>query len=99
MEMCASNNIRLNGVFVTKSVLGAAMAYVEHVDEDTHNLLLLIERKYGKDILTSKSTHMARMIQVCMKEATDATKVWECTPSRLVWHVLQYIYWGFEGSM
>ena len=68
------------------------------MDEDTHSLLLLIERKFGRDILTSKSTHMARLMQVCVKEATDARKGWECTPSKLVAHVLHYIYWGLAGG-
>ena len=54
VEFCKKWSIRYNGAVVHRTLMIAACKYVEVVDEATHQYLMRVERKFGKDVLSGK---------------------------------------------
>ena len=97
LEYCTKHNIRYNGAAVHRSLLFAALKYMDVVDEDTHAYLMLMERKFGKDVLSSKWNNLARLLQTCSKEAESGGKMWDgLGAGDLVHLVLQYLMWALN---
>ncbi len=96
LEYCQTEDIRYNGQAVHRTLLLAAQSYVDKVDVDTHGLLVELDRKYGKDVLTGKYHVLTRLLQICGKEVDTAPQIWSATCSFLVTQVLTYITWALE---
>ncbi|MCP4239938.1 MAG: hypothetical protein GY772_05205, partial [bacterium] len=96
LEYCQKEDIRYNGQAVHRTLLLAAQSYVDKVDADTHRLLVDLERKFGKDVLTGKYHVLTRLLQICSKEADSAAQIWSGPCSFLVTQVLLCITWALE---
>ena len=97
LEFCIDKNIRYNSQSVHRNLLFAALKYVEVVDDNAHELVMTIERKYGKDVLGGKWGNLNRLLVVCTKELDAGAKMWKgLTASDLVSHVMHYLIWGLQ---
>ncbi len=96
LEHCLQHGVRFNGALMHRMLLLAASTYVERVDRETHAMLLALEHKYGRELLTGKYNNLNRVLQLCNQEVDKVPKMWNCTCSELLQHVLHYIEWVLD---
>ena len=65
LDHCAKQNIRYSGSPVSRVLLSGACTYVGRIDERAHALLMRLEHKFGKEVLTSKYNNLVRILQIC----------------------------------
>ena len=60
-----------------RTLMFVACKYVDVVDEATHQYLMRLERKFGKDALSGKWNNLNNVLQVCGKEVESASNMWD----------------------
>jgi hypothetical protein len=73
------------------------VSYAERTDDATHILLLELEAKHGREVLTGKFNNLNRLFQSCAKEYDTAPRMWPgaSTPG-LVRLVVHYVMFQLE---
>ena len=100
LEHCAKQNIRFNGSLVSRVLLSGACTYVDRIDDRAHALLLRLENKFGKEVLTTKYNNLVRIIQICHKELESVPKLWDgSTCSDLASQIFHFIMWAFQHEV
>lgn len=97
LDFCSKKNIRYNGSPVSRVLLSGACMYVERMDDRAHALLMALERKFGKEVLSAKYNNLIRILQICHKELEGAPKMWDgSTCSDLAAQIVHFVSWACE---
>ena len=99
LEFCNKKNIQYNSAAVHRTLLIAAVKYVEVVDARTHQKFMRLVRRFGRDALTGKWNNLNRVLQSCCKELESASELWSgLTAADLVCHFVDYLMWALENE-
>ena len=67
MGRCQNLKISFNVSSVSRTLLLAAGMYMERLDDETHAVLVRMERMFGKEAFTAKYNNVCRVLQLCGK--------------------------------
>ena len=89
---CKQHGVTFNGTSVHRNLFVAVTNYTDRIWGDTHALLMRLEHKFGKGVLTGKYNNLNRIIQICFQEIGAGAKMWDdASTSDLVAHVIHFI--------